>query len=138
MKFKTPYNATPTRGELKPALLPSLTIPDQAMTVAELLRRHSSGLPLMGSRVPMYDDNDDGTIDDSISGINLSTLDLSEREALLQQAKELQERLKKERAEQMIEHREKQKAARKAALRKEYEELQRDLNPEKTDRTDQG
>lgn len=43
--------------------LPSMTIPDQTMTVQEILARHVRGLPILGQgKVPIYMDEDDDTI----------------------------------------------------------------------------
>lgn len=46
MKFKTQYNAQDfkQRGEIN--YMPSKTIPDQTMSIRELLQRHTRGLPL--------------------------------------------------------------------------------------------
>lgn len=57
---------------------PSQTVPDQSMTVLELIQRHASGLPLGAPKVPIYD----GDVDD-LNGRDIRTLDLSERHALL-------------------------------------------------------
>jgi len=37
--------------------MPSLTIPDQAMSIQEILRRFAQGLPLGGQKVPLYDED---------------------------------------------------------------------------------
>lgn len=39
--------------------LPSLTVPDQSMSVQEILDRYARGLPIGGSRVPIFDEEDD-------------------------------------------------------------------------------
>lgn len=57
--------------------LPSKTIPDQSLSLAEILRRFAVGLPVGGQRVPVYNP-DDFTPD-------LATLDLSERMDLLEE-----------------------------------------------------
>ena len=36
--------------------MPSMTIPDQAMSIQEILRRFAQGLPLGGQKVPLYDE----------------------------------------------------------------------------------
>jgi len=72
---------------------PSETIPDQAMTLSEILRRFASGLPLGGPKVELYD----GGEDDIYDGINPATLDMSERHDMVQNAiqelEEINERL---------------------------------------------
>lgn len=54
---------------------PSQTVPDQAMSVTEILRRFARGLPLGGQRVPIYEGEEDVTPD-------LRTLDLAEIQEL--------------------------------------------------------
>lgn len=39
-------------------LLPSMTVPDLSLTVAELLERSQMGLPPEGERLPIYDEGD--------------------------------------------------------------------------------
>lgn len=53
---------------------PSMTIPDQTMSIPELIRRYAQGLPLGAPRVPVYDGEDD-----PMQGINFKKLDLSEQ-----------------------------------------------------------
>lgn len=55
--FKTKYNAPrfPDKGEVNE--MPSMTIPDQSLTVAELVYRFTHGQPLGGHRTPVYDDD---------------------------------------------------------------------------------
>lgn len=42
----------PYRGEIN--RLPSLTIPDQAMSMQEILDRQSRGIPMVGEKFPIY------------------------------------------------------------------------------------
>lgn len=123
--FKSQYNAAPDKGVLKPSLIPSMTIPDKTMSVAEMIRRHGAGLPMtVRTRVPMFDDDESGNVDDSITGINLQSLDISEREALLQQVKEESARIKAQYKIDQADRKQKAAAARQEALRKELAELQ--------------
>jgi len=75
---------------------PSQTIPDQSMSVRELLQRYASGLPLGGSKEPIYE-GEDG------DGIDPRRLDLAERQELeiaaRQELAEIEERLKSKKAE---------------------------------------
>lgn len=57
MEFKSHYNARPSMGKV--FTKPSLTIPDQAMPISEILRRFAHGLPLSGEKVPLYDGGED-------------------------------------------------------------------------------
>lgn len=53
-RIKTPLNATefPILGEKH--FTPSQTVPDQTMSMRELLDRYARGLPLAGAKEPMY------------------------------------------------------------------------------------
>lgn len=56
MQFKTLWNLEkfPTTKEER-NYSPSMTIPDQSLSVKEILDRFARGLPLEGQRVPIYD-----------------------------------------------------------------------------------
>lgn len=71
--YKNQHNCNDFPKEYEQNLLPSETIPDQSMSLHEIMRRFASGLPLGGQRVPEYDGEDD-----LLEGINPKTLDLSE------------------------------------------------------------
>jgi hypothetical protein len=70
---------------------PSQTIPDQTLTIRELVKRYASGLPLGGGQNPIYE-GEDG------DGIDPRTLDLADRQELeiaaRQELAEIEERLK--------------------------------------------
>ena len=53
---------------------PSMTIPDQTMSIPELIRRYAQGLPLGAPKVPIYEGEDD-----PMQGVNFKKLDLSEQ-----------------------------------------------------------
>jgi len=38
---------------------PSMTVPDQALSIREILRRFSHGIPLDGQQIPIFDENED-------------------------------------------------------------------------------
>lgn len=62
---------------------PSKTIPDQTMSLREIMTRYAHGLPI-DKKIPLYD-GEEG------SGINPATLDLAERQEMAQEyAEELQ------------------------------------------------
>lgn len=97
---------------------PSMTIPDQTMTISELLRRHANGLPYSGPQVPVYDENIDGEdpdFDDYMP--DLSKMDLADaqlyREQALQDIRTAKENYSREletkKAEQAKAHMAKQK-----------------------------
>lgn len=54
---------------------PSATIPDQTLSVREIVRRFASGLPVGGARVPMYDEDEEG---EPLDMPDYRTMDLSE------------------------------------------------------------
>ncbi|QGF19318.1 hypothetical protein [Antarctic microvirus CAA_003_V_1] len=65
---------------------PSETIPDQSMSVDEIMRRYAQGLPMSGERVPTYEDPEIETMPD------LSKMDLADREQVIKSyTKEIQE-----------------------------------------------
>lgn len=75
-KFKTQWNADAfpePKGETNN--LPSLTIPDQSLSVRDLMERQSRGLSLSGVKVPIYHGEDEFLPE-------YKNLDLSEREDL--------------------------------------------------------
>lgn len=86
MKFKTMYNAVPGKGEVNK--LPSMTIPDQTMSIEEMLLRHTRGLPVTGIRVPLY--GEEGNESD------IGNMELTDKMDLLKRAKEDVERLRNE------------------------------------------
>jgi len=115
MKFKTPYNMRDvvTPGEV--FTQPSMTIPDQTMTIQEMLQRHAQGLGFNGQKVPFYEGDND-----PLNGVNPKTLDLSELADLRDEALE-REKTKRNKARKDEDAR--LEAARKAEIRKAAEEL---------------
>lgn len=72
---------------------PDMTIPDQSMTLRELLVRYAKGLPLEGAKTPIWDGEEGFDTDPE-------RLDLAEREELAEKAREelkaISERVKDE------------------------------------------
>lgn len=60
---------------------PSETIPDQTMSMREILTRYAKGLPIDGAKTPLWEDGEGFAKDPD-------TLDLAEREELATQARE--------------------------------------------------
>lgn len=84
-KIKTSMNAKkfPLRGETN--LKPSITIPDQSMTVKELIDRYTKGLPLGNiQKVPLWMGEED-----PFDGLDPRQLDLAERVQMLRDSQEL-------------------------------------------------
>lgn len=74
-RFKTPYNALRHQKDQEVNHEPSKTIPDQSMSLKEILDRHSKGLPVLGERVPIYHGEDEFFP-------NTAKLDLAEQQEL--------------------------------------------------------
>lgn len=77
MKVRTIFNAQELRDTGEVNTSPSMTVPDQTMSVREIMDRYARGLPVGGSRLPQYDEEDDMP--------DIKTLDLVERQELAYQ-----------------------------------------------------
>lgn len=84
--------------------LPSLTIPDQSLSIPEILKRYARGQSLGGALDGIYelDENDEGIIMP-----DLSVMDLAEIEELKRETKERVEELRKQIEESKSEEAEK-------------------------------
>lgn len=71
---------TPSSGEVN--TLPSMTVPDQCLSIREILIRYAKGLPISASD-PLYD-GEDADFDDLLP--DPARMDLEEREAFRNQA----------------------------------------------------
>jgi hypothetical protein len=91
MKVKNLLNYQQFEKNYEKNFPPSQTVPDQTMSIRELLKRYASGLPLGGGREPIYE-GEEG------DGIDPRRLDLAERQELeikaRQELAEIEERLK--------------------------------------------
>lgn len=93
--------------------LPSMTIPDQTMSMRTIVDRFASGMPSNIGRAVIYEDQNDPT-----SGINPKTLDLADIEEMARRNKQTIEDLTK----QVEDEREKRKQIHAAELAKKSEE----------------
>lgn len=129
MKFKSNWNAEqfPDDGEVNE--FPSETIPDQALTVRQLLDRFQAGKDLMGQPGDFEEEDED----DAFYSIDISKMDLAEREEWLRAAKEEVDRLRAvlnekaalQREQEAIEAQKKQYEEFKARQEKEQEEARK-------------
>lgn len=71
---------------------PSMTVPDQSMPIQEVVRRFASGLPLSGSRVPGYIDDEESF--DALP--DLKKMDLAEIQQLKEQNDQELQRIRTE------------------------------------------
>lgn len=95
MKIRNIFNAIEFNDNEK-EFNPSLTVPDQALSVRQILERYANGLPLGGTNEPIWE-GEDG------DGIDPRRLDLAERQELeisaRQELAEIEERLKSKKVE---------------------------------------
>lgn len=124
MKFRTQWTGQigkPRVFDLKAQ--PSLTVPDQSMTISEILKRHARGLPIMGGKKMIFEAVENAGFDDDRLP-DLSKMDYAEKEAFLDDINreliEIKARVNKERKE-------KQEASRKQDLEKGVEEALKKL-----------
>lgn len=82
-KFKNHYNVQWFPLDEEKNFGPSCTVPDQSMSIREIMDRFARGLPLGGEKVPIWNGEDDDVFD----GVDPRTLDLSEKEDLLRSTK---------------------------------------------------
>ena len=78
IKTKADYNYEEQEYEVNN--LPSETVPDQSMSMSEIMRRFASGLPIAGAKVPIYNGEEDLP--------DLSRMDLAEQQEFMDQTKD--------------------------------------------------
>jgi hypothetical protein len=101
--FKTNINGHTYDKTYEKNTKPSETIPDQSMSVKELMQRHAQGLPLGGERVPIYNGETDLP--------DMYRMDLAEREELINGAKdELDQLTQKSKTQEKLKTEQKQAA----------------------------
>lgn len=94
-RFKNILTFEPVQGKV--ITDKSLTVPDQTMSIRTILQRYARGLPIAGTtHEPEY-------LGEDMLGIDLRTLDISERAEVIGNAKrelqEIQDKIEKEKAE---------------------------------------
>lgn len=72
-------NAKKRKTKGKCFKLPSLTVPDQALTIKQMLERFARGLPISNGKTPLYG---------SETGVNTKTLDFVDMQAIAMEAGE--------------------------------------------------
>lgn len=120
-QFQTLYNQPDFPHEAEAAGGPSMTVPDMAMSLSEIMSRSARGLDVFGNKVPKYDDDDQDYELDFITP-DFEKLDLAERQQLAEEAKAEVERLRALLNQKAAEKRE---ADKKEADRKALEEFKR-------------
>lgn len=76
--FRSPRNSRILPKAYEENDQPSKTIPDQTMSIGEILKRYASGLPLGGVKTPLYEG------EESEVPANWDKLDLSEKHDLIE------------------------------------------------------
>lgn len=119
MKFQmqfTPESISGSRTEKK-SNKPSMTIPDQSLTVAELVERNKRGLPLGGNKVPVYSADPEADFVPDIAKLDLAEIQemkeqiaaqIQEKQGLLQEYEAKKKNQKVRKLEQEIEQLKKQ------------------------------
>jgi len=79
-KIKTPLTAKYFPKNYEKPYGVSLTVPDQTMSLKDILNRYAHGIPMnaIANKVPIYTDNENGI------GIPMETLDFAERQTLIE------------------------------------------------------
>lgn len=85
MKIRNPYDRTTHEINREVNKKPSKTIPDQTMSIPELIRRYAQGLPLGAPRVGTYLEEGEHDI---LNGKSMAQLDLSEQHAIIKSVKD--------------------------------------------------
>lgn len=81
--YKTPYNANKWPKDHEKNYAPSMTVPDQSMSIKEIMDRHAKGLPIIGNgNVPMYEDETTGILWPA----DWEKMDISEKQEYMEQA----------------------------------------------------
>lgn len=127
-KFRTPYNGLGYATSYEKNDGVSLTVPDQSMTVRQLVQRYASGLPLTGThRVGLYHGDD-------TPFPNFEQMDFAEQREVINAAKEEMEAIKVELNKKASDLKKKKfQAKQKEALEKQLAET----NKQATDKKDQ-
>lgn len=106
-KWKSSFDHIPSKGQTFTMI--SETVPDQSLTIREIMNRYAKGLPLGGH------DLNEAIYDEESEGVNPNTLDLVDIQEIME---------KKSSAEGTI----KEKKERAAAQKKEKESLETKLD----------
>lgn len=85
MMFPTRFTARPARGETD--FSPSLTVPDQSMSILQILQRFAQGVDPGLTKVPIYDgeDYDDPILDPDFDLADVDPAELREQVKTYQQ-----------------------------------------------------
>lgn len=109
MKQKTQYVNRHLHRKPEVNNSPSMTIPDESLSVREIMERYARGLPLQGVRVPEYHGEDDDLPDlermeltDRMDAIEQAKIDLKEMKDKISKKKEKPEKQAKKPLKQEV------------------------------------
>lgn len=113
LRWRTPYTYPefPSNNEINTQ--PSLTIPDQTMSIQEILSRYARGIEPDNVRTPIYEGED--------AMPDISKMDLADQQAFREAVEEELDGIKNHYAEK-VKKAEEEKEARKRAKNRSYEE----------------
>ena len=113
LRWRTPYTYPefPSNNEINTQ--PSLTVPDQTMSIQEILSRYARGIEPDNVRTPIYEGED--------AMPDISKMDLADQQAFREAVEEELDGIKSHYAEK-VKKAEEEKEARKRAKKRSYEE----------------
>ena len=103
---------------------PSQTVPDQSMSIKEILIRHANGLDLGGGREPIYEEEE-------TNGVNPKTLDLVDFQRIELENQELIKDLteKQKRQQEKRDQEKRERESKKQQEEKEFNDWKNQQNP---------
>lgn len=95
-RVKNSLNAENFEKNYRENIGPSMTVPDQTMSIRTILERHSRGMPIPPGRQELYEG-------DESSGLELNTMDLTEKQELYERSQEVIAEAKKRKQDKEVE-----------------------------------
>lgn len=117
--FKNHFNAGAFKRDDERNIQPSLAVPDQSLSIQEIIKRHTRGIPIFGKDMG-YDDQPD-----PLNGRHINSLDLEE---VFQIADNARKRYKQAQEKYLAEQKLKQQETIKNAAIEEFKKLQTKAN----------
>lgn len=111
-RYRSPYT--------RQSKMPSMTVPDQSLSIREILERHTSGIGIDGQRVSIFEEDEN----EAIMGINPYTLDLVDIQRLKIMTNERIEEIKNQAVAEIAVKKEQSKERRRLAQEAEEKRFQ--------------
>lgn len=103
MKFKTQFMDAYTPDPGQKTTLPSRTVPNQSMTVVQIMQRFAAGLPVDGQKVQMWEEQEMPDLNKmdlsekfDLLRANQAKINMLKDQQLKQAAKQAQDKLRKQ------------------------------------------